>query len=145
MKLLLYANWKNKAKKRLQDAIENIFPKKQIEIYRTIDNLSKGLCRPKYDVVAAILFAGNRKALSDLVSIRDLLSDLKIILILPDRDNDTVSIGHSLFPRYQSFADSDFTNVAAVLKKMLIGNGQMKTSQDINILDFKWGDMDGNK
>jgi len=44
---------------------------------------------------------------------------MRIILILPDEDNETITMGHTLFPRFSTYADSDFKDVAAVLKKMI--------------------------
>ncbi|MCD6199973.1 MAG: hypothetical protein J7K15_15635, partial [Deltaproteobacteria bacterium] len=52
-------------------------------------------------------------------SVRDLIWDLRLILILPDREAGTIAKGHILRPRFLTYLDSDFTEVAAVLKKML--------------------------
>jgi hypothetical protein len=40
-------------------------------------------------------------------------------LILPDADPQTIARGHNLRPRYLSNIQSDFQDVAAVLRKML--------------------------
>ena len=47
-----------------------------------------------------------------------LLTDMRILLILPDRNKETVSAGHRLRPRYMSDADSDFEDVVAVVKQI---------------------------
>ncbi|MBU0767596.1 MAG: hypothetical protein KJ687_00670 [Proteobacteria bacterium] len=44
---------------------------------------------------------------------------MRIILILPDGDNETTTMGHTLFPRYLTYADGVFKDVEAVLKKMI--------------------------
>ena len=44
---------------------------------------------------------------------------LRVILILPDADPQTIARGHNLRPRYLSNIQSDFQDVAAVLRKML--------------------------
>jgi len=36
-----------------------------------------------------------------------------------DRSGDTIARRHTLYPRYVSYADGDFSDVAAVLDKML--------------------------
>jgi len=49
----------------------------------------------------------------------DWLWDTRIILILPDRDRETITNGLKLRPRFFTYADEDFGEVAAVLAKML--------------------------
>ena len=44
---------------------------------------------------------------------------LRLILILPDREKGTISKGHLFRPRYLTYADGDFLDVAAVLAKMI--------------------------
>ena len=51
--------------------------------------------------------------------IKDFLIDVRIILILPDREHLTVIKGHTLSPSYTSYVDSNTTDVAAVLNKMI--------------------------
>ena len=67
----------------------------------------------------AVLLAASKGQLSELLSLRELLNDVRIILILPDRGRETISQGHLLRPRFLSYADGDLTDVIAVLSKML--------------------------
>ena len=67
----------------------------------------------------AILLAASKEELQELVSVGELLEDIRIILVLPDTDRDTVANAHILRPRYLTYVDSDFSDVAAVLSKML--------------------------
>ena len=118
MKLILYSNETNEAGKKLQKVIETSFPVKYRELYQTIESLATRFRQPgAYDAVV-VLLASTGKELSDIFSIRNLLSDLRIILILPDRKNETVRKGRSLYPRYVSYADDDFRDISAVLHKM---------------------------
>jgi hypothetical protein len=43
---------------------------------------------------------------------------MRIILVLPDRDDETVAMGHRLRPRMVSYNDGDYLDVAAVLIRM---------------------------
>ena len=67
----------------------------------------------------AVLEANSMDELKDLVSLHDLFLDIRIILILPDRERETISNAHKLRPRFLAYADSDFESVKVVLKKML--------------------------
>jgi hypothetical protein len=44
---------------------------------------------------------------------------MKTIVILPDSNPDTVAKGHILRPRFLSYCDGDFQDVAAVLSRMI--------------------------
>ena len=99
--------------------IEDVVPNENTEIYSTIDTLGQRLHQPSYNIAVAVLLISGREELRDVLSIRHLFDNIKIILILPDRKNKTIVIGHKLRPRFLSYTDGDFKDVAAVLKKML--------------------------
>jgi hypothetical protein len=99
--------------------IEAIVPAGEIEIYQTINSLSRRLRQPRYDLAVAVLLASSKQDLLELLSIRHLLDDLRVILLLPDREKDTIAKGHTLRPRFLTYADSDLLDVAVVLSKML--------------------------
>ncbi|MEN6332381.1 MAG: hypothetical protein ABFD57_10375 [Smithella sp.] len=65
------------------------------------------------------MLAASGKELEDILSIRELLEDAKIILIVPDTDPATLARGHTLRPRFLSDCGSDFVDVAAVLGRMI--------------------------
>ena len=120
MNLLFYAPVTGGVGDRLQRVIEGLVPEENTEIYRTIDSLARRLCQPTYDLSIAVLLADSRDALSDILSIRGLLCHLRVIVILPNGQDDTIAKGHALRPRFSTYVDSDFADVAAVLGKMLV-------------------------
>jgi len=119
MNVIFYSTIKDSIWKESQREFEGVIPSKDKEVYRTIDSLSRRLHRSPFEGSIAVLFAATREELSGLLSIRELLLDLRIILILPDRKKDTIAVGHKLYPRFLTYVDSDFKNLAAVLEKML--------------------------
>ena len=72
------------------------------------------------EIPVAVILAASEEDLLTILSISDLLYDVRFILILPDREDITVAIGHSS-GRFMSYADSDFREVTAVLGKMIGG------------------------
>jgi hypothetical protein len=119
MKLLLFMSGTDEVGERLQRIVEAAVPKTDVEICRTIDRLSYVLRRYSTEIAIAILSASSANELLDFLSIGDLLEDMRIILVLPDRDNNTIANAHILRPRFLTYVDSDFAEVIAVLKKML--------------------------
>ena len=104
---------------QLRKMIEDVVPNENTETYSTIDTLGKRLSRPSYNIAVAVLLISSREELRDVLSIRHLFDNIKIVLILPDRKNETIVIGHKLRPRFLSYTDSDFIDVAVVLENML--------------------------
>ena len=120
MSLLLFSSSPKGAGKRLQRLLEVVLPGQKSEIIRTISDLSARLLQPlKCHPNVVILVSKSKEELSELLSIRDLLDDVRIILVLPDRERDTVSKGHILRPRFLTYIDSHFQEIAAVLNKIL--------------------------
>ena len=121
MNLLVYAAKSDGVAQHLQQVIEEIVPKKNLQIYRNFNSLSYRLQQPMNGLKIAILLVGNDQDLTDFISLKDLLSELRIILILPDREPSTFAKGHKLGPRYMTYTDSDFQDIRAVLRKMISG------------------------
>jgi hypothetical protein len=117
--LVYYGTVTDGAGERLQRVIEGLIPKAELEVYGTIGGLAGRLRQPVGDVTMAVLLAATREDLSQILSVCDLLCYVRIMLILPDQEEDTIAKGHSLRPRFVTYADSDFLDVAAALGKIL--------------------------
>src|SRR5271157_676469 len=128
MNVLLYST--GEAGERLQEMVRNLVPKDKLEIYRTFDGFSERLRKPMDDIPVAVILAAGEDDLLTVLSISHLLYDVRFILILPDRDDPTVAIGHSLRPRFLSYTDSDFREVMAVLSKMIGGYYYNRRARD---------------
>lgn len=119
MALLIYSSKTEEAGGRLLSAIGLLIPENKIEVCQTIDELSQRLRQPLFNPTIAILLATTGEELQNILSIKDLLWDIKIILIVPDMKRGTVAKGHTLRPRFVCDCHSDFVDVAAVLSLMM--------------------------
>ena len=119
MNVFFYLSVTNKVDVRIQGVVEIAKSMAKTEVFRSIEDISSRLCRPAGSPTVVILLAGNKKDLIDFAFIRYLLSDTPIILVLPDREESTISMGHGLVPRFLTYMDSNLMEVGAVLQKML--------------------------
>jgi hypothetical protein len=119
MRLLLYTPVSDGFGGQLHRMVAELISLNDVEVYRNIENLSNRLRQCAHDLSIAVLHMARKEDLSDILSIRDLLRDVRIILLLPDRDEETLAQGHILRPRFVSYADSDLADVRAVLDRML--------------------------
>ncbi len=118
MKILFYTYSMTGPGKRVKKILKQLIPKKNLELHRKTEQLSRRIKKSSYDLDIAVLLAGSKKELSDILSIRNQLLDLRIVLILPDREEKTITQGHTLYPRFLSYVDSDFKDLQAVVNKM---------------------------
>jgi len=120
MKIVLYVNERNEpASKSLQRIIEKCIPANCLEVFGSSREFAQRIYQIPRKIDVAVLFAQNHDQLFELISLKDFLMDVRIILILPDREHLTVKRGHTLFPKYTSYIDSNAADVASVLKKMI--------------------------
>lgn len=89
------------------------------ETCTSLDTLLHRLRAPENTQAILVLAPADGDDLAKLIAIRNLMMDRRIILILPDTQEETISGGHRLAPRYLSYRDGDFMDVAAVIGKML--------------------------
>ena len=129
MGLLFYAASKKGSGKRIEHIIEGLVPQKDIEIYSTIERFSQRLRRFRGDLYLMVVLTTTADELREVFLIRDLLFDIPLILILPDREPDTISKGHKLRPRFITYADGEFSEFGLVLEKM---------TQRLRVSMFEW-------
>ena len=130
MRLLFYSSNANEETARLVRVLEREVQSENLEIYRTVQGLAWRLSELGTDVDVVTLLASDEHDLLNLLSIRDLLMDQRIILVLQETSDANIANAHSLRPRYLSFAEGSFTDIALVLGKMLEQiqrNGQSET------------------
>jgi hypothetical protein len=117
--IIVYSKAKNGIGASLQAVVEKVLPKAHVEMFHTVYRLSERLHRPALNFPIVVLLAMNREDLEHIVAIQDLLLDSRVVLILPDKADDTLALGHALRPRFVSYQDSSFKDVGAVLNKMI--------------------------
>ncbi|MBN1907808.1 MAG: hypothetical protein JW927_22220 [Deltaproteobacteria bacterium] len=128
MCVLYYRPTENTVAERLQFIIESELPDQLLEVFHSIEGLTERLSQSVRGNCAAIIMAEDIIALKKLFALRSLLRDIRIILILPDRSKEAVSMGYKLHPRFLSYSDGEVWEVAVVLKKMVT---LMERSPDI--------------
>ena len=100
----------------------------QVEIYYMLEKFYRRLTQSGSSNAVTVLLLSSRQELENIVQYADLLCDQKIILVLPDRARETLSMGHALYPRFISYTDGDLQDVTSVLQKMIALNQPQNVS-----------------
>jgi DNA-binding NarL/FixJ family response regulator len=117
--LLLYAKSKNGVSQALKPILNGGSPGASMETYANLDDLFDRLRKPRLNLKIGILSIGNEKELDRLLSIRELLADMRLVVVLPDKDPQTVAKAHALAPRFITFADAGIEPLVSVVNKMV--------------------------
>jgi len=118
MQLLFYSSRDDQNSKRLEAAVHQVIPESKIEIFKKQDDLKERLRRPIEPDSIAVLSASNREELQQMQLLRGLLTEIYVVLVIPDRKASTIRLAHLLLPRFLSQKENDFTDLEIVLNKM---------------------------
>jgi hypothetical protein len=118
MRLLFYSSGDDQNKKRLEAEVRKVIPESKIELFQRLDDFRLRLQRPIEPDSIAVLSASNRQEIQQMQLLRELLTEIYVILVLPDRKKSTIELAHLLLPRFLSQIDSDFTDLRKVVNKM---------------------------
>lgn len=119
MSIILYNSIDYSNLKRLLMVIGEDILKEKIEILQTLGDLSRGLHKSERVNDIAVLFIGDMMEFYNIFAMKRTLSDMRLILVLPNRSTEMISGAHRLHPRFISYIDSDFKDVADVLRRLI--------------------------
>jgi len=132
MQLLYYSSGVDENAARLKAAVHKVIPAGRIEHFGKLDDLLARLRTIVEPDSVAVLSAPNRDELQKMQQFRKLLTEIYVILVLPDRGKGTIALAHRLLPRFLSQKDSDFADLKVVLNRMY-DNSQK--SHDWNVIE----------
>ena len=107
-----------KNKKRLEAAIHRGIPESHIELFKRLNDFRERLRMPIEADSIAVLSASSREELQQMQQLRALLTEIYVILVIPDRKKSTIELAHLLLPRFLSQKKENFTDLSKVLNKM---------------------------
>ncbi len=116
--IILATNSKGETGYRLLSSVKSAVTVSSDAVFESVDEFCNGFKKLRGQVDVAILVAESQQQLIDILSLHDLLENVRVILVLPDRVHDTTSKGLLLRPRFMEYVDGNFEDIAAVLNKM---------------------------
>jgi hypothetical protein len=119
MSVVVYSGESPASIRQIESVVEQVAPEHRVSVCRDLRALRRRLYGSRENLRIAILKAADRNELEGLVLLRDLLSDIRIVLIVPDQDEITVSLAHRLRPRFLARADGDWDEIRMVLGNMI--------------------------
>jgi hypothetical protein len=119
MQLLFYASKNSKNENRLAAAIQAATPGRTIERFTRLADFRDRLRSIVEPNSIMVLMALDRDELLQIQAFRDMLTEIYIILVLPDEKKSTIKLAHLLKPRFLSSIQGDFSVLNQIISKML--------------------------
>lgn len=119
MEILFYSQSDNESGDRVKHVLDELLPHGKIESHRQITGFVQRLRMPSSDLPILVFMPANRSELFAASFFLEEIRGIRLILILPDREKETISMAHHLRPRFVTYANGDYSELREVLKKML--------------------------
>ena len=128
--ILFYAAENNRVVQTLETQIAGY----KVVRCRTLDTMVRRLRTPRHGMQVALLVVSGKDEMERFSSLRNLFRDMRLVVVLPYRDEETVTWAHTMGPRFIAYADNGFDQVGAVLDKMMrLARGSAKRSKPIEV------------
>jgi hypothetical protein len=119
MIFVLYGNQDEFIWKRLQRTVTKVVSEKDIEVMGSKEALVKRLAHVACGQAIVLLITTDRQDLIYLLPMIRLLRKARVLLVIPNPEQETVRIGYKLEPRFLSTGEGTFSEVRAVLSYMV--------------------------
>jgi hypothetical protein len=100
-------------------AVYEALPHRPIGIFRQLSALQEGLRTLIAPDSIAVLSAVDQAELRRLQTLRGLLTEIFVVLVVPDCKKSTIRLAHLLLPRFISQKEDSFSDLKKVLKKIV--------------------------
>lgn len=118
MRTFIYSSRDDPQSKRLEAVVRTVIPGGFIENFAGLARFKKRLRRLVEPESIAVLAIASREELKRMQALRGLLTEIYIIIVIPDWEKGTLAEAHLLLPRFLSRMESDFVDLRIVLDKM---------------------------
>lgn len=126
MKTVLYAKGFKHIEEKLKNDIDTQIPDVEIKSLNSIESLSKVLRQPLNRIAVVVLVVSEVEELVLFNSMKKLFDNLRVILILPDRNRDTLGSSLKFKTSFISFIDSNLQDITSVLSQILKRQREVK-------------------
>jgi len=114
MELLVYASDMFQ-RERLLGAIKCCSHQWHVETFKDFRAFNRRLKNFCTGEMWLVMVTSDLAELCRMTTVCEIIRSRRSILVLPDHRRETVRVGHTLYPRFISYIDSDFSDVSSVL------------------------------
>jgi hypothetical protein len=117
--VLLYYPDNERRGRELSEILKREISPAKLKIEKSLENLIDKLQAPSRNKHICVLVMARRQDLSRILSLKNLLLGVRLILVLPDHSEVTIALAHRLHPRFLTYITTDFNPVVSVIKRLI--------------------------
>jgi|GEM_PF-3971339 len=118
MKVFCYSKSQNLGAE-LADGIRPLIGPEDLLLCIGRQALSEALTQPDHGVQIGLLAVGSGAELVELFSLKSILCDIRLVILLEEEDRETIALAHQLRPRYLGLRSQSLGEVKIILEHML--------------------------
>jgi hypothetical protein len=103
---------------RLLDLMLPLAPFVHPEVFFDLPDLAARLRRPKAPESIALIHDPSHEDLRALAELKDYLRGMRILLVLPDQEEETIALAHKLLPSYITYVDNGTSGIMAIIRQL---------------------------
>ena len=119
MNVWFFSRGDNPYGNRLLKIIASCLPEKKIQIIRSVKKLLMKMRQPGGQPAILVLCLSSTEELLQALVHGELLVEYRLIVILPDSEEETIARGHALRPRFIACANQDLMEIPVVVSRMM--------------------------
>jgi len=123
MNVLFYMRTPGAKEDALLGAVAPFVSGGSLEVFTDLRSLAARIRKPKDAPSIAVVYNPNAPDLGALVSMRELLRGVRVLLVLPDEDEETITLAHRVRPAYITYIDDGPSGIVSVLKRLAAAAG----------------------
>jgi hypothetical protein len=117
--VLYYSEGVERRGRKLQEVLNTDLPDIRLEIFTDFEELVTGFQRPEVDPAAVVLVISDRTELDEFLSLRPVLQNTRVLLVLPDQTKETRALAEELHPYYIKPPGDDFVELASIVDEIM--------------------------
>ncbi len=119
MNIVCYGNPMDKTFHDLWSLMRQTHPELGLELHSSLLSFSARLREPRRNIAVVMLYINDRETMTELLSVRSLLKDLPIVILLKDQEPGILEFAHQLMPRVIVYTWWRIGDICGVLQRCI--------------------------
>jgi hypothetical protein len=118
MNVLFYMRTPGSREDDLLSAVAPFVSRGSLEVFADLHDFAGRIRKPKEAPSVALIWNPSKEDLRAILPLQDFLRGVRVLLVLPDQEEDTIALAHRIRPAYITYIDDGISGVVSVLKRL---------------------------
>ena len=124
MNVLFYMRTPGSREDDLLSAVAPFVSRGSLEVFADLHDFAGRIRKPKEAPSVALIWNPSKEDLRAILPLQDYLRGVRVLLVLPDQEEDTIALAHRIRPAYITYIDDGTSGIVSVLKRLTRNAGE---------------------